>query len=262
MSNKSDFPTPDKKDINDRLQDFVKTPPRRADVVKLDSNLGRKPSGEVTPEPSISLNLSFDTGEVPRGSAMRVYGEKHTSKALFYSDMIAKAQRCGIPVILVDTRANFINGEIESSINGELLAFAGVDIEDLNIIVPHDLETMAEIVHDFSDSGALIVIDSVVDFESEGKTRSTQYHFRQFTMWYCFLSSFKSKAERTGTTLVLIDRVRPNAQPVVKEESPEECNMEADIIIRDDEGNETFISLEVDVKQITTKRLDLKFLMH
>ena len=206
VANKKNFATPDKQDIADRLQSYVKKNSDSVDVVKVDPELGRKPSGEVVPAPTVSLGLSFGTGGLPRGSVMHVYGEKHSGKTLLSSHMIAEAQRCGIPTILID---------MEAAADGAFLASAGVDTEELQIVVPHDLETMAEILRDFSDSGALIVVDSIAAAESRREferniSKESPRVGGNAMLWKSTLNLFRPGAKRNGTTLVLINQVRAN----------------------------------------------------
>lgn len=198
--------TTDKQDINDRLQAYASKNSDSVDVVKVDPDLGRKPSGEVIPAPVVSLGLAFGTGGLPRGSVMHVYGEKHSGKTLLSSHMIAEAQRCGIPTILID---------MEAAADGAFLASAGVDVDDLNIIVPHDLETMAEILRDFSDSGALIVVDSIAAAESRREferniSKESPRVGGNAMLWKSTLNLFRPGAKKNGTTLVLINQVRAN----------------------------------------------------
>lgn len=206
MSNKKNFSTPDKDDISSRLAAFASKKSDVLDVVEVDATLGRLPSGEVIPAPTVSLGLALGVGGLPRGSITHVYGEKHSGKTLLSSHLIAEAQRCGIPAILID---------MEAAADGAFLASAGVDVDELNIIVPHDLETMAEVLRDFSDSGAFIVVDSIAAAESRREferniSKESPRVGGNAMLWKSTLNLFRPGAKRSGTTLLMINQVRAN----------------------------------------------------
>lgn len=206
MSNKKNFATPDKDEISSKLSAFASKKSGDIDVVNVDASLGRRTSDEVIPAPTVSLGLAMGVGGFPRGSIMHVYGEKHSGKTLLSSHFIAEAQRCGIPTILID---------MEAAADGAFLASAGVDVDDLNIVVPHDLETMAELLRDLSDSGAFIVIDSIAAAESRREfernlTKESPRVGGNAMLWKTVLNLFRPGAKQHGTSLMLINQVRAN----------------------------------------------------
>lgn len=206
MSNKNKFATPDKEEITSQLDAFVKKNSQYIDSVEVDDTLGRKAQGEIIPAPTTSLGLAMGVGGFPRGSVMHVYGEKHSGKTLLSSHFIAEAQRCGIPTILID---------MEAAADGAFLASAGVDVDDLNIVIPHNIEMMGELLRDLSDSGAFIVIDSIAAAESQREFErnllkdSPRVGGTALT-WKMALNLFRPGAKRSGTSLMLINQVRAN----------------------------------------------------
>lgn len=206
MANKNHFSTPSKEDIASRLNDFVNKKSDVIDTVEVDDTIGRLPLSDVVPSPTVSLGLAMGVGGLPRGSVMHVYGEKHSGKTLLSSHFIAEAQKINVPVILVD---------MEAAADGAFLASAGVNVEELNIVTPHTLEAMAEMVRDFADSGALIVIDSIAAAESQREferniSKDSPRVGGNANLWKSTLNLFRPAAKKNGTTLILINQIRAN----------------------------------------------------
>lgn len=215
MSNREKFAPVDEDAFNKKLSAITNSRGSSIDDVKLDAKGGRLPLDEVIPAPTVSLGLELGVGGFPLGSITHIYGEKHSGKTLLSSHVIAEAQQSGIPTVLLDA---------EAAADGAFLASAGVDLDKLHILRPHDLETLCQALRDLADSGALIVVDSIAAAESSKElernlSKDAPRVGGNALLWKSTLNLFRPVAKKYGTTLILINQIRskiggmPNTDP-------------------------------------------------
>lgn len=201
----STFNTPTLSDIDGMLGTISKQN-TDIDLVSMEDTTGRLPSDKVVPAPTVSLGLALGVGGLPRGSVAHIYGEKHGGKTLLANHFIAEAQSAGIPAVVLDA---------EAAADGAFMAAAGVNVDDVRVLRPHDLETLCSALRDLARSGALIVVDSIAASESSREldrnlSKDSPRVGGNAMLWKSTLSIFRTLAKKYGTTLILINQIRAN----------------------------------------------------
>lgn len=218
---------------------------------------GRWDSWRVIPAPTTSMGLAIGIGGIPRGKIIHLWGMKHAGKSMLSYSIIAEAQKEGIPCILIDA---------EAAATGDFIEAIGVDVEELNVVRPNDLEELCTMLRRLADSGYLIVVDSIAAAESaaELERNLSKEHARvggNARLWTSTLSTIRAKMLEHGTTLVLINQVRSNIgggmyDPDYKPWGSEGIQHHTDISIHINKVNEKNTTLKGQGYRISRCRMD------
>lgn len=165
---------------------------------------GRWEKWRTIPAPTVSMGLALGVGGMPRGKIVHLWGRKHAGKSMMANCLIAQAQSQGIPCVLLDA---------EAAATGDFLGDLGVDIEDLSVIRPPDLETLCSLLRSLAKTGALIVVDSIaasassVELERNLKKDAPRVGGNAL-LWTSTLGIIRKDLLDSGGTVVLINQVR------------------------------------------------------
>lgn len=175
---------------------------------------GRWDSWRIIPAPTASMGLAIGIGGIPRGKIIHLWGKKHAGKSMLSYSIIAQAQKENVPCLLIDA---------EAAATGDFIEAIGVDVEELNVVRPNDLEELCTILRRMADSGYLIVVDSIAASESasELERNLSKDHARvggNARLWTSTLSTIRAKMLEHGTTLVLINQVRAKMEKSMYED--------------------------------------------
>lgn len=171
---------------------------------RLTVSSGRWAKWRTISPPTVSMGLALGIGGIPRGKVIHLWGRKHAGKSMMANCLIAQAQSQDIPCVLIDA---------EAAATGDFLGDLGVDIENLNVIRPSDLETLCTLLRKLAKTGALIIVDSIaassssVELERDLKKDSPRVGGNA-RLWTTTLSLVRKDLLDSGGTLVLINQVR------------------------------------------------------
>lgn len=176
----------------------------KTEVKTLPVDSGRWDSDKIISAPVTSLGLAIGTGGIPRGKIIQLWGQKHAGKTLLCNNLIAQAQREGIPTVLLD---------VEAASTGDFMEKLGVKIDDLKVIYPGNIERLGKLLRGLSRTGAFIVVDSIAAAESIHElNRDTEKDAARVggsaMQWKTILNIIRGDLLETGTTVVLINQVR------------------------------------------------------
>lgn len=174
---------------------------------KIETYIGRWPEDKIIPAPSLSIALGLGIGGIARGKIYHFWGKQHAGKTMLAYHLAAAAQSVNVPVIYVDT---------ESAVVGEFAQGVGVDMDKIVLYQPENLEQMCSLLIRLSESGALIIVDSVpalssaADLERDLQKKPDGRVGGNAKLWTQTLGNIRKKLSESETTLVLINQVRAN----------------------------------------------------
>lgn len=193
-------------------------------VSSLEAIEGRWPSWKLINSPTASLGLTLGIGGIPRGKIVHLWGKRHSGKSMLAHHFLAEAQKQGIPTVLIDA---------EAAATGDFVSHLGVDVDNLRVLRPRDLESLCTILRKLSETPALVVVDSIASSESsaelernliDGKAARVGGNAR---LWAQTLSIIRTSLLENGGTLILINQVRSKMEAQQWEEKEKPYGSEA-----------------------------------
>ena len=190
--------------FGDVLDAIISKSSRKLKAKRLSPYDGRWPKWTVIDTPAINLSLSTNIGGIPRGRMIHLWGEKHAGKSYLAYSIIAQAQKQGIYCVLFDA---------EAASSGHLLQSLGVDLDNLPVIVPDDLEDMGRMLKESMEHrNVLAVVDSIASSDSGAEMEKdfdkASRIGQNAQIWKKILNNTRGALEETGSTMLLINQVR------------------------------------------------------
>ncbi len=164
----------------------------------------RKVDVEVIPTGSVSLDIAFGIGGVPRGRIVEIYGPESSGKTTLTLHIVANAQKAGGVAAFVDA---------EHALDPEYAKRIGVNINDLLISQPDSGEQALDIVETLVRSNMVdvIVVDSVAALvpkaEIEGEMGDTHVG-RQARLMSQALRKLTAIIARSNVVVIFINQIR------------------------------------------------------
>lgn len=189
---------------------------RPDDLTFMDGTAGRWPEDKIIRTGSIGLDRAIGIGGWPKGRIIEVYGEFSSGKTTLCLLSIVKAQEQGVPVIFIDA---------ENAFDPNYAKKLGVDLQGLLVNQPDGLENAIDLIIHLMEhapkEGLMIVLDSVAQLEPMHVMESdahTQTIGLKARVWSSQLPKLTKAAQKSNSTLILINQVREKINPKPWEE--------------------------------------------
>ncbi len=124
---------------------------------------GRSP--QVIPSGSLRLDLALGTGGLPFGTLCEIYGPPGSGKTTLCQSILAGGQKTGRAAAFIDA---------EGALNPAYAARCGIDIGQLIVCQPEDLEQALDMARRLLDSGAVaaLAVDSLTALAPRDEAQS------------------------------------------------------------------------------------------